>query len=231
MMRERPILFSASMIRAILDGSKTQTRRIAPVLTFDINTHDGCEVTWALKFSNPTRRNTGGHACLSSYSGGVFTAEQAARIVASQFCRHGAPGDRLWVREAWSIVPRTAYALSDGVPQIDSPDADHDAAIFRASFDRSQGGIRWRPSIHMPRWASRITLAITGVRLERLQDISEADALAEGVNVHPDHHGKPRDSIYSPVQAYRDLWDQINGAGAWAANPWTWAIEFQRVTP
>lgn len=87
----------------------------------------------------------------------------------------------------------------------------------------------WRPSIHMPRWASRITLEVTSVRVERLQDISEADALAEGVNAHQDHHGRPTTSIYSPVQAYRDLWEQINGPGSWDANPWVWAVDFKRL--
>lgn len=85
------------------------------------------------------------------------------------------------------------------------------------------------PAIHMPRWASRITLVVTGVRVERLQDISEADALAEGVNVHQDHHGRPTTSIYSPVQAYRDLWEQINGPGSWDSNPWVWAVDFKRL--
>ncbi|NYT22988.1 hypothetical protein H0A73_05195 [Alcaligenaceae bacterium] len=87
---------------------------------------------------------------------------------------------------------------------------------------------RWRPSIHMPLWASRITLEITGVRVERLLEISSADALAEGVNVHPDHHDKPASSVYSPVQAFRDLWEDINGAGAWTENPWVWVVEFRR---
>ena len=81
----------------------------------------------------------------------------------------------------------------------------------------------------MPRWASRITLEITDVRVERLQDISTVDALAEGVNVHPDHHGKPRSSLYSPVQAYADLWEQINGPESWSANPWLWVIEFKKL--
>lgn len=80
-------------------------------------------------------------------------------------------------------------------------------------------------------WASRILLEITAVRVERLQDISETDAIAEGVNVHPDHQGKPRGSIYSPVQAYRDLWESINGPDAWTVNPWVWVVEFRRVVP
>jgi hypothetical protein len=88
---------------------------------------------------------------------------------------------------------------------------------------------RWKPSIHMPRAASRITLEITGVRVERLQDISGADALAEGITLHPNHRNKPRDNICGPVQTYRDLWEKINGPGSWEANPWVWAVSFKRV--
>jgi len=101
--------------------------------------------------------------------------------------------------------------------------------FYRADSANDNAGCIWRSPIHMPRWASRITLEITGVRVEQLQDISDEDALAEGVNVHPDFHGKARDSIYSPIQAFRDLWESIHGPGAWEANPWVWVVEFQRV--
>lgn len=207
-MTERPILFSAPMVRAILSGAKSQTRRLlkpqplggAPELLQHLVAHG--HHRWA-------------------------TDEPDEDLIWK--CPYGQPGDRLWVREAFAIVPRTAYRCSEGVQQTLRPDDDHDAAIYREGWTRSKGGFRWRPSIHMPRWASRITLEVTGVRVERLQDISEADAIAEGVNVHPDHHGKPRDSIYSPVQAYRDLWESINGPGSWDANPWVWCVEFRRI--
>ena len=197
MTRERPILFSAPMVRAILDGTKTQTRRVVKP----------AHKAW---IEMPVTHQLG---------------EWDKRPLP-----YGKTGDRLWVREAFAIVPRTAYRCSEGVQQTLRPDDDHDAAIYREGWVRSTGGFRWRPSIHMPRWASRINLEITGVRVEKLQDISVTDALAEGVNVNPDHHGKPRTSIYSPVQAYRDLWESINGPGSWEANPWVWVVEFKRVT-
>jgi len=81
----------------------------------------------------------------------------------------------------------------------------------------------------MPRWASRITLEITGVRVERLNETSAADAIAEGITLHPDHHDKPKNSIYGPVLTYRDLWESINGPSSWDTNPWVWVVEFERI--
>ena len=147
--KERPIIFSGPMIRAILEGRKTQTRRIV----------------------KPN--------CLSKLS------------------PYGRTGDRLWVRETWGHNP-------EGPGYVYRSDGD---------FDMKFHGDRWRPSIHMPRWASRITLEVTGVRVERLQDINEEDALAEGVE-----------------HAFRSLWESINGPGSWDANPWVWVVEFRRVS-
>jgi hypothetical protein len=113
-------------------------------------------------------------------------------------CPYGQPGDRLWVREAWAYV-----------------DDEVDGRLeYRATCELA--GVKWLPSIHMPRWASRITLEITAVRVERLQDISEDGAKAEGV---PDRN------------AYHKLWEQINGAGSAVADPWVWVVEFALVTP
>ena len=131
---------------------------------------------------------------------------------------YGKPGDRLWVRETWH----------------DASSSLHSCALYRAD------GIdlhwdKWTPSIHMPRWASRITLEITSVRVERLQDISEADALAEGIPsidtpgawTLPIPANPNLPAIY--LGAFCKLWESINGPGSWAANPWVWAIEFRRV--
>jgi hypothetical protein len=101
-----------------------------------------------------------------------------------ELCRHGQAGDRLWVRETWAHVPITAYRCSEGVQQTANPKDPDMAVVYAAGWDRSRPG-RWRPSIHMPRWASRITLEITGVRVERLQEISEDDAKAEGATARP----------------------------------------------
>lgn len=225
-MKERPILFSAPMIRAILEGRKTQTRRIAPINKLEIRQHDfggtlvGSYITWSVCFSKPIKGTIGSH------SGGRFSEDNARRIIASEFCPYGKPGDRLWVRETHAIVPRTAYAQSDGVQQALRPDDDHDAAIYREGFDRSNGGIRWRPSIHMPRWANRITLEITGVRVERLQDITPADCVCEGYK--SDLSKRYAQEEIRALDWYRDLWEAINGPGSWEANPWVWVIEFER---
>jgi hypothetical protein len=147
-------------------------------------------------------------------------------------CRYGRPGDRLWVRETWAYVPATAWRRSDGVQQTGNPDEPDMAAVYAAGWDRSRPG-RWRPSIHMPRWASRITLKITGVRIERLQEITEHDAINEGIEIKG-HCWKDyrTDGAWSnPINSYWSLWDAINGAGSWDTNPWVWVVEFERVLP
>jgi hypothetical protein len=181
-MKERPILFSGPMVRAILDGKKTQTRRVVKP-----------QPVWVAEPNAPFK---------------TTDADPNGMIN----CQYGYSGDRLWVRETFMPMPHL-----------------NAKAFYRAS-DQLVGG-KWKPSIHMPRKLSRIMLEITGIRVERLQDISESDAIAEGVNVHPDHYGRPRNSIYSPVQAYRDLWESINGPLSWDANPWVWVIEFRRINP
>lgn len=185
-MKERPILFSAPMVRAILDGTKTQTRRVVK--------------------SRPDKNM--GPRCV------LLPNELAGEVNAGDYtnCPYGQPGDRLWVRETFHTV-------------------DGHRAFYRADYNHNpkgdkEHGIVWTPSIHMPRWASRIALEVTGVRAEPLQDISDADVESEGiqeiVDAGIDHDGWPRD-------AYRALWEQINGPGSWSANPWVWVIEFKVV--
>ena len=189
-MKERPILFSREMVRAILAGRKTQTRRVA-----------------------------------KAFDGKGDLDKILARFTRQKGCPYGEPGDRLWVREAHSIFDAHGQHRDDdkrwgpwgGLPTVVSPDGAK-IAYFREGFDRS-GQNRWRPSIHMPRWASRITLEITDVRVEKLRDISEGDVIREGC---------PDDVLYGRGW-YRDLWNEINGDDAWGANPWVWVIEFRRV--
>jgi len=223
-MKERPILFSAPMVRAILDGRKTMTRRAAPIDSLDIRAiSDDC-IAWSVKFSKPI----GG--TIASHSGGRFSQQQARSIIASQFCPYGAPGDRLWVRETWA---QNENQLSE--TRMDT------SIVYRADGEAralDNGSEKpWRHSIHMPRWASRITLEITGVRVERLQEISEADAEAEGIAAHrkggwwweqppPGIEGTNHFGAKSARDAYSALWESINGAGAWAGNPWVWVIGF-----
>jgi hypothetical protein len=125
-------------------------------------------------------------------------------------CPYGLPGDRLWVRETWG--PRITNGEPDPRQQYVKYRADDVDDSPCDENDWHEWEDRWRPSIHMPRWASRITLEVTGVRIERLQDISEADARAEGV---------------VDTLAFEELWDSINGSGAWDANPWCWCISFK----
>lgn len=149
------------------------------------------------------------------------------------------PGDFVWVRENFTLVPATAYRMSEGVQQTVNTTDRHMAAIYAAGWDRSIP--KWKPSIHMPRWASRLTLEITAVRQERLQDISEADIIAEGAPIDHDHRDTTQDGsnpvmclsdnpwlTQSPRAWYHRLWDQINGAGPWDwdANPLVNVTEF-----
>ena len=195
--KERPILFSAPMVRAILDGRKTVTRR--PV--------KGAGLKWLED----------------------FTPEYVADP-ANSLCPYGKPGDRLWVRETCFI---NDYRQA-GVPVEERADVD---LVYRADplpdWEGEESLITWRPSIHMPRWASRILLEITDVRVERLQDISRADIRAEGLQCPPELGGddvSPNYRDWYPA-AWRQLWESINGADSWNANPWVWVVEFKRVTP
>ena len=189
----RPILFSGPMVRAILDGHKTQTRRVVKVGDTIEERDDGTR--WPY-FTTWTHGDDG-----SPWAS----------------CPYGEPGDRLWVRESFvyrSKHDRYYYK------------ADHEAP-FTAPY--AHGG--WKPSIHMPRAASRLTLDVTAIRVERLQEISEADAIAEGVlrtggraQLQPNHF-RPARELFS------ELWDSINEDRApWASNPWVWVVEFSRVT-
>lgn len=194
-MKERPILFSAPMVQAILDGSKTQTRRVVK-----------------------PQPSSGDHFGFDDKQRLQVPAWYGLWLLA---CPYGQPGDRLWVRETW--------AAPDHGAQL-----GFDVLAFRATHSDSEiPGGRWRPSIHMPRWASRITLEVTGVRVERLQDISEADAMAEGVwrtvSGHYSYGDEYNPSYATACDAFRGLWESINGPGSWEANPWVWVVEFKRL--
>lgn len=204
-MKERPILFSAPMVRAILTGTKSQTRRVV----------------------KPTPQTVRNHR--SAVWDGDPAELMKLLTTAGRRCPYGQPGDRLWVREAWMPDPPcdgtwgyTAWAGSR-IGQIAAvPERFQHPAFcnYRASWLHGTDGLRWTPGIHMPRWASRITLEVTEVRVERLQDISEADAQAEGVYTDP---------ACPAYDAYAQLWDEINGPGSWEANPWVWAVSFKVV--
>lgn len=200
-MKERPIIFSAPMVRAILSGAKTQTRRVMKV-----RCHSICE---------------GDDGKLWPWSEDAELAEDFWHP-----CPFGKPGDRLWVRETWKHIEGGAiYDASGGT--IDAFDPE---TIYRADRPNLYGP--WMSPIHMPRWASRITLEITDVRLEQLQDISEADAVAEGCKpIRPEivQDGLIARPGRSAVEEFRLVWEQIHGGGSWEKNPWVWVIEFKKL--
>ncbi len=200
-MVERPIIFSGPMVRAILEGRKTQTRRVVKGNPIDIVTLIGAD-------DKPT----------GEY-GLCFHPSVIERRVS---CPYGQPGDRLWVRETRGINRH-----GDVVYRADTSDFSHDVR------DENQ---KWKPSIHMPRRASRITLEVLRVRVERLQEISEEDAKAEGAEMQPAETGQ-LDANGNPIEkgSYRlgfySLWESINGPGSWIENPWVWAVKFPRISP
>lgn len=214
-MKERPILFSAPMVRALLASSKTQTRRVckpAATLSAVVAVQDPYEMP-------PGQRPP-------YLTPGWFGDEDGE---AQFFSPYGAPGDRLWVRETHLNWWKLNVAGTDR-------EFSHVAA-FAADGYRLTGDERWIPSIHMLRAASRIDLEVTGVRVERLQDISEADAIAEGLvpqHNDPGAWGLPDGSHYhgkDPRISYWSLWEAINGPGSAEANPWVWVVEFKRIKP
>lgn len=195
-MKERPILFSAPMVRAILEGRKTQTRRIVRPLIREILPRFGCP--------------------------------------------YGAVGDRLWVRETW--------AVSHVMDHLKPREVPHGGSMVYYAATENTGGLMKRPSIFMPRWASRVVLEVTAIRAERLQDISEEDAKAEGATFFADipigvphrFQDAPRWSMdTSPPNtdhclptarvAFGNLWNRINGDGSWDANPIVWVVAFRPI--
>ncbi|WJN61309.1 hypothetical protein [Pseudomonas sp. SO81] len=228
-MKERPILFSGAMVRAILEGRKTVTRRA--VKGHQIPKENPTETDPTLRWTAVGQK----HHRWGFVVPGATEEACASALGTMGVCPYGKPGDRLWVRETWARVGnvdpgyltyRSTYpkCLPPGLENV--PADIHDI------------GERWRPSIHMPRAACRIVLEITAVRVERLRDISGDQALAEGIYSNPamngmytadgDLHTSKHDG---PVEAFAKLWESINGAGSWAANPWVWVVEFKRVTP
>jgi hypothetical protein len=203
---DRPILFSAPMVRALLAGTKTQTRRIVKPQP------EVCGADWLAK------RRDGPAQFLYYWPRGDGYAVND-RFVAES-CPYGQPGDRLWVRESIHRGDACARYSADG------------SVVNLADW-------RWKrdnlPSIHCPRELSRITLEITGVRVERLQGISEVDAKAEGIrwtDAGPLHaHLDGGFNFPTARDAYERLWGDINGPGSWDANPWVWVVEFKRITP
>lgn len=214
-MEERPILFSEPMVQAVLEGRKTQTRRLVKPQptgdTKDLRLKD--ELQWYMPYDGPLKQ-----------------------------CPYGQVGDRLWVRENW--------AVHSEVDNLAPRHIDEDRSVFYPAdeactfpYDAGCYAGRTRPSIHMPRWASRILLEVTDVRVERLQDIRDHDVAAEGCNIPEGAMvSKFCDTVFgSPIASiepqnekayqphFKELWESINGKGSWDENPWLWVVEFKVV--
>lgn len=212
-MKSRPILSSGEMVRAILNGTKTQTRRVCRDRElFDV----GVFRAQAYVARRPVREK------------GVEIGRRETIVT----CPFGQPGDRLWVRETYALLVGAGHRYvysADGTP-------------MQRFYHEPIANMKWRPSIHMPRRASRITLEITTVRIERLNDISEEDAKAEGIRELPGQEGEPgawwTGNVRAgaamhrkyPTQAFKVLWDSIYAkTNPWSSNPWVWVVEFKRV--
>ena len=213
-MKTKPILFSGEMVRAILDGRKTQTRRIVKPQPKHMLIEAIAGVTVRMD---------------ASEDGGVWYDADCINPGRKVMCPHGVPGDQLWVRETFFDTNAAIGTLVFGAPP---------RYIYRADFDYREkdrsiiGAHHWKPSIFCTRSASRITLEITAVRVERLNTISEEDAKAEGCarQFWPTERLQLGKTINYRA-GYAELWERINGAGSWALNPWVWVLEFRRVTP
>lgn len=214
-MKERPILFNGEMVRAILDGRKTQTRRIV-------------KPSWLPVVEE----------CMRVNRKWVWTTMEYDLTTP-----YGEPGDRLWVREKWGhfldpfegmdwipdrpFRPITEIKFGSGYICNSNIIWAADGHFEWADDESSEPVSRWKPSIHMPRWASRINLEITKVRVERLNDISEEDARAEGVEATK--FECVDGNKYSYQYPFQELWSFINGFESWKKNPWVWVIEFRRI--
>ncbi len=231
-MIERPMLFSAPMVRGLLNDTKTQTRRVAKL-------------------------TANGHVKEPSGNRRWHTADFDARLA----CPYGQPSDRLWVRETYgyrggciSSNPQTALvdyiadkatatielAAGAATPIHRRPKPNEERHDYEAYLHRFW--TRSIPAIHMPRWASRIMLEITRVRVERLQDLTAVDAIAEGIESLTyggqtsyrdyslsDEWAEVSPMLESPIESYCTLWESINGPGSWDANPWVWVVDFKRM--
>lgn len=202
-MTERPILFSGPMVKAILDGRKTQTRRV-------------------MKPAPESRENTSvpGHFGTFFHGWNLDHPDVLSRDIWN-YCPYGEPGHTMWVRETFAYVGTSdpGYLLYRA--------SDYDEQCQKHDFDPSTipdiSDVKWKPSIHMPKVACRLFLRIKDIRVERLQDIGDEDVAAEGETPHP---------MNEPAVMFQKLWDSINAKKhPWESNPWVWVVEFSIGTP
>ncbi|WP_414618665.1 hypothetical protein [Serratia liquefaciens] len=250
-MKERPVIFNGEMVRAILDGRKTQTRRVMKVQP-SVHFHPmniSFELDYSARWYTPVVVDKDGYLQpAKSQAFGVAGEDEGYA------CPFGAVGDRLWVRETFATLGNEDGCAIDWNENLVKGAGPEAARIYRASCEQKSGNYglwsipdiadwkphtwnvqyegTWVPSIHMPRWASRILLEITAVRVERLNDISQADAIAEGgPPSHPSIDAVSRDYGFPDFSRswLAQTWQHIYGEESWSANPWVWVIEFKRV--
>ncbi|MDQ1226500.1 hypothetical protein QE443_002661 [Pantoea ananatis] len=237
-MKERPILLNAEMVRAVLDGRKTQTRRGMKVQPDSSR--------YGLRFITESFNNRETGKYFWSQSDGCGINKPRSKPFS---CPFGAVGDRLWVRETFMDLKGTGIESTTGQFEGFAYRADTPSGSY-GDMARKDYGLKWTPSLHMPRKASRITLEITGVRVERLQDINHEDSYAEGIHTEvfdqtvvaknycePDaffqfwsegmDHFVEMDELYR--KSFGSLWSSIYGEESWQANPWVWVIEFKKI--
>lgn len=235
--KERPVLFKGEMVRAILADRKTCTRRLQGLEL--LNEKDAPDATfddWKDSIDNWTVRDGDGHSGVGWYAWVTDEGDSGSFLLE---CPYGVPGDRLWVRETWR--PRQEHNCGANLGQCDC-----DAEVIRIRYDADGAETEfpypedipsdWEipsaaargnvPSIFLPRWASRITLEVIDVRVERLQQISPADAQAEGIDLTGQFGIDPNDFVCE----FAELWDSINGKKTpWPVNPWVWRVAFRRI--
>ncbi len=212
--KERPILFSGPMVRAILAGRKTQTRRVL-----------NPQPKWVPYQHEEARKDSG-------FWGWQRTPNQFVDSSSGDFrsySPYGQPGDRLWVRETW-VLGRASFQERTDTPLAPAQRGGARApVIFRANEIHNDEEFKWKPSIFMPRWASRITIEVTGIRVQRVQEITAKGACEEGI--FDDGKYQIEAPLPYPVATFKHLWDSINskrGFG-WEMNPWVWVVEFRKV--
>lgn len=212
-MKERPILMNGAMVRATLAGTKTQTRRIMKPQPYGNGFMAGGELRCHNDYLPPS--------AILWKDGSVVGYD------AESLCPFGVPGDQLWVRETWNVRGLGWGMKPSRAAKISAPGA----CVYAADEGSEKWMNGWRTSIHMPRAFSRITLEVTGVRVERLGEISDTDSMAEGIDRAQVESYRHAGADRPAAHAFRALWESINGPGSWDANPWVWVIEFKRVTP